>query len=145
MKKKIAIVLVIMTLLVAALGLVACDKTAPTPVTVTIYIGEQKFENIKGYSNENLFNHLLTICEANKLAINYTGTSFGAFLNEIGSLKASGTQFISIFTSDVDSKDLTEYCTTITKNEVTLYTSGLGASNLKLIDGGVYAFELVTF
>ncbi len=114
--------------------------------------------------------HAIDVLEALKEreGLYYSGTytsSFGAYLTEIGTetpaenpsyegetvqtpiLKAEGSSYIALYTSDIDegNPDADSYGGTIEYEGVSVYYAMLGVSSLSLSGGAVYYFMLSSY
>jgi len=77
------------------------------------------------------------------ITLEWNDSDFGKFITKIGkAAPSSQSEWIGVYTSDKSQQDTSAYAKTYTVGEVSVTTSGLGVSALKVAAGDVLYFEL---
>ncbi|MBQ2723248.1 MAG: hypothetical protein IJF72_01160 [Clostridia bacterium] len=137
MKKSIAIFLVCLTLLLAGCGqqtyddgsiIVVIGYDQPTEYTVDL----TKVKKDKGFLSV-----LQYLQEEYNLEIAYTDSGYGAYLTKVGSLEENPLSgaYIYVYTSVQSDFDVSQYAVFVDYKGETLWSSGLGITQMTIEDG----------
>ena len=156
MKNKILALTI--TLIIAVMSLLSCgyifgDVAEQGDVTVVIENADGTYNVYKTYL-ENVENKKegakgvlenLRDRENDPLSLEMSNGDYGAFITEIGGLKADNNAhtFVSIYTSL--SSDSYEGAPTVQYDGITLYQSGVGVSGMKVQEGTVILFRIESY
>ena len=111
---------------------------ADSPISYTVEL--DKVETDKG---------VISILEylKNEKGLEYESddSGYGAFLTKVGHLEQSGNTYIYLYTSVEEDMDVSEYATTIDFVGTTLYSSGVGASEMTIEPNCIIYIGTVTY
>ena len=151
MKKILAFIICIATVL----ALPSCEKTIGEKgdVTVIVETASGEYEVYKTYLEnvENKDSGALGVLESlasreeNPLHLVYSNGTYGAYINEIGSIKedSSAGAYVMIYTSE--RSDSYEGAPTVTYEGTVLYSSGVGAAMMKANANTVILFRIEVY
>ncbi len=142
--KKVSTILVVAILLiVSVVSFVACDDlTSDADKTITIIIGEDSIT----LTTEAQYLHDVLVELANKdeIVYEYEISAYGATIKALNSLinASDWSTWVGIYHTidDVKIRDMSEWASDFKKDGVQFYTSGVGVSQLPLVDGASYLF-----
>lgn len=155
LKKKLVALLLVIVSVFAFVGCgdsYALDGQAKVIIAGTtdkIYIVD--LQDAKMTSQNTVLDLLGYLCDTQQLEFSASAngsTQFGynAFINEIGSLKPTGNQYIGFFHNKLADKDVSAFAKPdVTVGEYTLYYSGIGIGSVKLVDDIVVYFNILTY
>ncbi|MBQ7386831.1 MAG: hypothetical protein IJW03_01555 [Clostridia bacterium] len=85
--------------------------------------------------------------EDDPLALDMQESTYGKYVNAIGSLTpdAAAGEYISIYTSVESDFDVSAYVKEITYKDITLKTSGVGLSSMKVPAGAIILFRIESY
>ena len=153
MKKVLSLILII----VIAVGLVSCNGILGEKGDVSLVVENRDgtYEVYKVYledvenKDEGVYGviELLTKREKNPLSADIAESTYGAYINSIGSLTpdASKNEYISIYTSLEKDFGTWEPVGVIEYEGVTLKTSGVGLTSMSAEKGTVILFRIETY
>ncbi len=105
-------------------------------------------ENIKN-KDEGVAGLLEALSEQseNPMSLDMQNSTYGKYVNAIGSLTPDGTagEYISIYTSVESDFDTSAYVKELSYKNKTLKTSGLGISSMKVPSGAVILFRIESY
>ena len=153
-KKLLALLLVI----VSAFAFVGCGdsyaldgqaKVIIAGTTDKIYVVD--LEQAKMTSQNTVLDLLGYLCETQQLEFSASANGSGqygysAFLTSIDQLNPQGNEYIGFFHNKKADKDVSEWAADdVTVGQDTLYYSGLGIGSVKLVDGIVVYFNILSY
>ena len=163
MKKTLKLIAFALALTLIAFSIMACgddpvtDNTPKTEETSTVEVGDQSSGKVVkivvggtkekayyvDYSKIEITEGVLSVFKylANEGLLSYKAddTGYGAFLTEVGDLKqdaASGT-YIYLYTSIESDQDVSAYATEKVWNGITLVSTGVGITSMKVENGAI--------
>lgn len=147
-KRKLLLVAVVaMTICAFAFALTACNPPAEGEKTVNVYIGEQRYS----VTTEGLylFDALKKLSENEGIALDYSGSKYGAYITAVGELKpdTAAREYITVY-HDIDDDGLKGFGVAdveLTHDGKIFYYSGVGVSLLPLEDGASYWLFVTTY
>lgn len=157
MKRKITSLVLALLVVFAMLSMTACSDNqdnqgttlpqsatmklvldADSPISYTVEL--DKVETDKG---------VISILEylKNEKGLEYESddSGYGAFLTKVGHLEQSGNTYIYLYTSVEEDMDVSEYATTMDFVGTTLYSSGVGASEMTIEPNCIIYIGTVTY
>ena len=108
-------------------------------------------EDAKMTSQNTVLDLLGYLCDTQDLEFSATASGSGqygysAFLTSVGSLNPQGNEYIGFFHNKLADKDVSAFAQPdVTVGEDTLYYSGLGIGSVKLVDGIVVYFNVLSY
>jgi len=153
-KKLLALLLVI----VSAFAFAGCGDSYALDGQAKVVIAGQPdkvytvdLEQAKMTSQNTVLDLLGYLCETQDLEFSASANGSGqygysAFLTSIGQLNPQGNEYIGFFHNKKADKDVSEWAADdVTVGEDTLYYSGLGIGSVKLVDGIVVYFNVLSY
>lgn len=141
--------------LIAALALcfVGCFTPADTEGTVTVVIGEEgSFDEYEISLSEveitdGVLSLLIYLEENEGVELDYANSTYGAYINSIGSLTPNslGGEYIGVYTSVEADFDVSVFAGSYEYKSITLSTAGVGVSSMKVEAGATYLFKIDTY
>jgi len=153
MKKILSLIIIV----VMAVGLVSCNGILGERGDVTFVIENRdgSYEVYKAYledvtnKDEGVYGvlQLLTVREKNPLAADIVDSSYGAYINSIGSLTPDATknEYVSIYTSLEKDFSTWEPVGVKEYEGITLKSSGVGLTSMSAEKGTVVLFCIETY
>lgn len=144
-KRILLIAIVIIVLMSVVMGaLVACknnDDASTKKITVTLMDNEQLVTTKKAY----LGDVLKDLKAEGLIKLEYQDSTFGMFITSINGLTLKSNEFVGIYLSSDDPANADLLIPTVTKDDITYYSSNKGADTLPIIDGVNYYLTVVVF
>jgi hypothetical protein len=138
-------------LIVATILLAACSNAGQGECRIVIVEegGAQEYtvkfneEN----SSEGVFGLIKELCEKENIHIKYTNSIYGAYIEEIASIKpnASAGEYVGLFTSVTSDFDVSVMFSEYEYDGLTLGSLGVGASLAKIEDGATYLIKILSY
>lgn len=135
-------IIVLMSVVMGAL--VACknnDDASTKKITVTLMDNEQLVTTKKTY----LGDVLKDLKAEGLIQLEYQDSTFGMFITSINGLTLKSNEFVGIYISSDDPANADLLIPTVTKDDITYYSSTKGADTLPIIDGVKYYLTVVVF
>lgn len=79
------------------------------------------------------------------IQLEYQDSTFGMFITSINGLTLKSNEFVGIYISSDDPANADLLIPTVTKDDITYYSSNKGADTLPIIDGVKYYLTVVVF
>lgn len=144
-KRILLIAIAIIVLMSVVMGaLVACknnDDASTKKITVTLMDNEQLVTTKKAY----LGDVLKDLKAEGLIQLEYQDSTFGMFITSINGLTLKSNEFVGIYLSSDDPANADLLIPTVTKDDITYYSSNKGADTLPIIDGVKYYLTVVVF
>lgn len=144
-KRILLIAIAIIVLMSVVMGtLVACknnDDASTKKITVTLMDNEQLVTTKKAY----LGDVLKDLKAEGLIKLEYQDSTFGMFITSINGLTLKSNEFVGIYLSSDDPANADLLIPTVTKDDITYYSSNKGADTLPIIDGVKYYLTVVVF
>lgn len=144
-KRILLIAIAIIVLMSVVMGtLVACknnDDASTKKITVTLMDNEQLVTTKKAY----LGDVLKDLKAEGLIKLEYQDSTFGMFITSINGLTLKSNEFVGIYLSSDDPANADLLIPTVTKDDITYYSSNKGADTLPIIDGVNYYLTVVVF
>ena len=113
--------------------------------SVTVIVGDSTF-SVQNTSAEFVHDLLVQLKDEGKLIYEFHDSEYGAYIDELGSLKAGANSYVSVY-HNIDDLALYDpaWDAPIQRDGTTFHSSSLGVGSLPVKDGASYLFVLLTF
>lgn len=155
LKKLAAVVALVMAALVVFAACGQGDKLTGTATLVihgeTDAVYTVNYKDTKFTTQNTVLDLMGYLSDNNQLAFSVTASGsaefgYSAFVTSVGSLSPTGNSYIAFYHNKEADKDVSAYAQpNITYNDATLYYSGLGVGSVKLTDGLIVYFTVLTY
>lgn len=110
-------------------------------IVITLMDNEQLVTTEKAY----LGDVLKDLKAEGLIQLEYQDSTFGMFITSINGLTLKSNEFVGIYLSSDDPANADLLIPTVTKDDITYYSSTKGADTLPIIDGVKYYLTVVVF
>ena len=153
MKTKILLALILAVALLLSLCLFGCNTPTDTEGEVTVVIGtegnyaEYKISLSDVEITEGVLSLAKYLSENEGVSLDYADSIYGAYVNIIGDLEPDGMagEYVTVLTSVEADFDVGVMFSSLEYKGITLGSSGVGVSTMKVENGATYLFTIATY